>query len=69
MADLNKSDSDESSDNESTGEEIPFKKTNNAENDSGDEEGSEEGEDVYVEALASHVNNQKHRLTTVQLRR
>ncbi|GAM34418.1 hypothetical protein TCE0_015f01987 [Talaromyces pinophilus] len=47
--------SDDSSDNESTGAEIPFKKTNNAANDSGDEEGSEEGEDVYVvESIVGH---------------
>ncbi|RAO69854.1 uncharacterized protein BHQ10_005866 [Talaromyces amestolkiae] len=47
--------SNESSDNESTGEEIPFKKTNDAADDSGNEEESEEGEDVYVvESIVGH---------------
>ncbi|QGA14023.1 hypothetical protein EYB26_001675 [Talaromyces marneffei] len=52
---------DESSDSESTGEEIPFKKTNNAANDNRDEDGSdeegsdEEEEDVYVvESIVGH---------------
>lgn len=39
--------SDQSSDNESTGDSIPFKKSKNTDNDSGAESGSDvEGDDV-----------------------
>lgn len=47
--------SDDSSENESSGEEIPFKKTDDAETESKDEDGSEDEADVYVvESIVDH---------------